>query len=51
MIDNGYGICFKYSSISVKSVAYCAAKSLGGVSSISSLEHENKDKVVIDKIK
>jgi hypothetical protein len=31
MIDNGYGICFKYSSISVKSVAYCTAKSLGGV--------------------
>jgi hypothetical protein len=52
MIDNGYGICFKYSSISVKSVAYCAAKSLGGViSAVSSLEHENKDKVVIDKIK
>jgi hypothetical protein len=41
---------FKYSSISVKS-AYCTAKSLGGViSAVSSLEHENKEKV-IDKIK
>jgi hypothetical protein len=36
---------FKYSSISVKSVAYCCKISSGVISAVSlSFEHENKDR-------